>query len=161
VPWTGDFTDGLGNKISMMAYANPPNIADAKQRADGVGIARFRKKARTVTFECWPRFGSEQFAGWPLTVEMDKNDGRKPVAWLPKLVFEGAANAVVQVVEEKSGEVLYTVRSPGASFQPPVFKASETYAVKVGRDKPTQVILTMSRAHEKSAKAGVRKIQLA
>jgi hypothetical protein len=56
LPWTGDFHDGLGNKISMLAYANPPDITDERQRADGYGIARFDKKNRTVTFECWPRF---------------------------------------------------------------------------------------------------------
>ncbi|HSI63612.1 MAG TPA: metallophosphoesterase family protein [Candidatus Saccharimonadia bacterium] len=56
LPWTGDFKDGLGNLISMMAYANPPDIADEKQRADGYGIVRFQKKARKIIFECWPRF---------------------------------------------------------------------------------------------------------
>lgn len=44
LPWTGDYLDGLGNKISMMAYANPPKIKDEKQRADGYGIVRFDKK---------------------------------------------------------------------------------------------------------------------
>ena len=55
LPWTGDFKDGLGNKISMMAYANPED-SDERKRADGFGIARFNKKKREVTFECWPRF---------------------------------------------------------------------------------------------------------
>ncbi|MBT5017342.1 MAG: hypothetical protein HON04_01205, partial [Planctomicrobium sp.] len=54
--WTGDFEDGLGNKISMLAYANPENRRDETQRADGYGIARFNKVARTITFECWHRF---------------------------------------------------------------------------------------------------------
>ena len=44
LPWTGDFTDGLGNKISMLAYANPTDIADEKQRADGYGLVRFDKR---------------------------------------------------------------------------------------------------------------------
>ena len=56
LPWTGDFLDGLGNRISMMAYANPADVNDEHQRGDGYGIARFDKKARRVTFECWPRF---------------------------------------------------------------------------------------------------------
>jgi hypothetical protein len=83
LPWTGDFLDGLGNKISMMAYANPANVADEKQRGDGYGIVRFNKKLRQVTFECWPRFGDAtqgdraQFPGWPITVKMSDNDGQK------------------------------------------------------------------------------------
>ena len=27
LPWTGDYLDGLGNRISMMAYANPPDLS--------------------------------------------------------------------------------------------------------------------------------------
>jgi hypothetical protein len=141
LPWTGDFLDGLGNRISMMAYANPPQIGDEKQRADGYGLARFDKRRGTVTFECWPRFSAAdsddaaQFPGWPITVSMADNDGRKPVAWLPELAIEGAPDAAVQVVEDKTGEILYTLRTSGSAFQPPVYAAG-TYTVKVGRDKP-------------------------
>ncbi len=56
LPWTGDFRDGLGNRISMLAYANPENVQDEKKRADGYGLIRFDKQTRKITFECWPRF---------------------------------------------------------------------------------------------------------
>lgn len=78
LPWTGDFLDGLGNKMTVLAYANPPDITDEKQRADGYGLARFDKRQGTVTFECWPRFSdakkgdAEQFPGWPITVKMEE-----------------------------------------------------------------------------------------
>jgi len=42
---------------------------------------------------------------------------------------------VVQVVEEKTGEVLYTVRTQGGTFSPKVY-AEGKYTVKVGKDKP-------------------------
>ena len=141
LPWTGDFKDGLGNRISMMAYANPPDIKNEKARGDGYGIARFLKKAGKVTFECWPRFADgksgerAQFPGWPLTVEMAQNDGRKPAAWLPELVIEGAASAVVQVIADDGGEILYTLRAAGPRFQPSVFSPGK-YTIRVGRDKP-------------------------
>ena len=32
LPWTGDYLDGLGNRISMMAYANPPEIKDERNQ---------------------------------------------------------------------------------------------------------------------------------
>jgi hypothetical protein len=165
LPWTGDFADGLGNRITMLAYANPPNIADERQRADGYGIARFHKTKRTVTFECWPRFSASdagddaQFPGWPITVKMDDNDGRKPAAWLPELVIEGAPDAVVQVVDESSGEILYTVRTPGPRFQPAVF-APGRYAVKVGRDKPDGPLLAGLEAAVDPAAAGKRAVRL-
>ena len=141
LPWTGDFKDGLGNKLSMMAYANPQDVSDEKQRADGYGIARFHKKTRKITFECWPRFADAkqgdkaQFPGWPITVAMDANDGRKVAGWLPELVFEGAPNPVVQVIEEATGDILYTVRVQGGRFHPRVY-APGKYTVKIGREKP-------------------------
>jgi hypothetical protein len=165
LPWTGDFVDGLGNKISMMAYANPPAISDEKQRADGYGLVRFDKRKGTVTFECWPRFSAAesddraQFPGWPITVSMADNDGRKPAAWLPELAFDGGVDAVVQVVEEKSAEILYTWRASGATFQPPVFSPG-AYTVKVGRHKPDGVELKGVPAAADRAAAGRRTVKI-
>ena len=141
LPWTGNYLDGLGNKITMLAYANPPNIQDEKQRADGYGIARFNKETRRITFECWPRFPTtvdgrrEQFPGWPISFAMEENDGRAPVAWLPQLNFKGTPNPVVQVIEDATGDILYTIRVQGDRFRPRVYR-NGTYTVKVGRDLP-------------------------
>ena len=164
LPWTGDFHDGLGNKLSMMAYANPPDVTDEKQRADGYGIARFNKTKRSITFECWPRFSDAkqgdkaQFPGWPITVAMDANDGRKVTGWLPELVFEGAPNPVVQVVEEATGDILYTVRVQGARFHPRVYSAGK-HTVKIGRDKPDAQ--TIARLEPKpKAESGQRAVKL-
>ena len=146
LPWTGDFKDGLGNRISLMAYANPPDIEDERRRGDGYGVVRFDKKARTITFECYPRFPDPQagpdgqFPGWPITVAMRDNDGRKPAGYLPTLVFQGAADPVVQVIEDATGEILYTVRVPGDRFQPHVY-APGPHTVKAGRDKPDGPVL--------------------
>ncbi|MFN0129389.1 MAG: hypothetical protein ACKV19_22205 [Verrucomicrobiales bacterium] len=141
LPWTGDFHDGLGNKLSMLAYANPPAIAYEKQRADGYGIARFRKAKRTITFECWPRFADAkrgdkaQFPGWPITVAMETHDGRMVHARLPAVKLAGVPMPVVQVIAEATGEILYTVRSRTESFVPRVYAAGR-YTVKAGTDKP-------------------------
>ena len=73
LPWTGDYLDGLNNKISMHAYANP----ESPSEGGGFGLIRFHTSARAVTFECWPRDvfvmekGARQFTGWPVTVKMD------------------------------------------------------------------------------------------
>jgi hypothetical protein len=164
LPWTGDFLDGLGNPIRMLAYANPGNIQDEKQRADGYGLVRFHKKPQTITFECWPRFSDvgqgdkAQFPGWPITVPLAENDGRKPVAWLPELVFVGDANPVVQVTAEATGEVVSCVRVRGTKYQPPVFAAGK-YSVKVGRDRPTVGVLQATEATERT-QAGSREVRL-
>jgi len=164
LPWTGDFLDGLGNKISMLAYANPPDVSDEKQRADGYGLACFNKKTRQITFECWPRFASvkdgdqAQFPGWPITVPMDANDGRKIAGYLPQLNFEGTLNPVIQVIQESTGDILYTVRIQGSSFQPRVYAAG-TYTVKIGRDRPDVQTISALEANSKD-KAEIRKVKL-
>ena len=164
LPWTGDFKDGLGNKLSMLAYANPPDINDERQRADGYGIARFDKKTRQITFECWPRFfdakaaEKAQFPGWPITVSMEKNDGREVLGWLPELVFENGANPVVQVVEDSSGDILYTVRAQGGRFHPRVYSLGK-HAIKIGADKPDAQTLAALDPKPK-ADSGQRNVRL-
>jgi len=142
LPWTGDFLDGLGNPISMLAYANPTNIKDEKQRADGFGIVRFNKKSREVTFECWPRFSTsaaKQFDGWPITVAQEQNDGRKALGYLPTVTSKSGQLPVVQVIDQQSGETLYTVRAKSKSFQPKVFSPGP-FLLKAGLDNATQVL---------------------
>ncbi len=148
LPWTGDFRDGLGNRISMIAYANPGDTQNERQRADGYGVAKFAKAKGQVTFECWPRFADPakgdagQFPGWPQTFRLQDNDGRKPTGYLPDidLTREGAS-AVVQVIHEQTGETLYYRRLVAvSSFAPPVF-ADGTYTVKVGTDRPERIAL--------------------
>ncbi|MBL8793241.1 MAG: hypothetical protein JNM56_05000 [Planctomycetia bacterium] len=164
LPWTGDFTDGLGNRIRMLAYANPGDVRDEKQRGDGYGLARFDKKKRQVTFECWPRFADvkdgdkAQFPGWPTTVSLDDNDGRKPVAWLPELVVAGAENPVVQVIDEKTNEVVYALRITGTRYQPAVFALGK-YTVKIGRNRPDGMTLTGLEAGAKGDR-GQRAVKL-
>ena len=110
----------------MLAYANPEDIQDEKKRADGYGLIRFDKKARKITFECWPRFSKvadgdkAQFPGWPITIDQDANDGRKVHSHLPEQTLDGVPNPVVQVIAEATGEILYTVRSQTATFKPRV-----------------------------------------
>jgi hypothetical protein len=164
LPWTGDFLDGLGNHMSIKAYANPEEIQDEKKRADGYGIARFNKTKRTITFECWPRFSDvkqgdqQQFPGWPITISADANDGRKVTGWLPELKFEGVTEPVVQVIAESSGEVLYTVRVQGDRFQPRVYTTG-LHTVLVGKDRPGEVRLTGMQPKPKN-EAGSKSVRI-
>lgn len=148
LPWTGDYEDGFGNKISMLAYANPDTfISRQRERlptdnyADGYGLVRFNKATRTATMECWPRFAdatkgdSEQYPGWPLTFAMEDNDGRKAVRYLPTLTFAGVTDPVVQVIRESTGEILYTLRVDGRTYQPKVY-APGNYTIRVGTGRP-------------------------
>ncbi len=157
LPWTGDFKDGLGNKISMLAYANAEDISDERKRADGFGIVRFNKKSREVIFECWPRFcdvrdgDKAQFAGWPITVKQEANDGRKVAGYLPEYVFANGKDHVVQVINEANGEVLYTTRSHNGRIQPKVYSDGK-HTVKFGKNVPNAKALkgVMPQSKEKA-----------
>jgi hypothetical protein len=160
LPWTGDYRDGLGNRISVLAYANPEDLQDERRRGDGWGLVRFDKRAGTITFECWPRFQEgRQYPGWPVTVHGDDNDGRTPAAWLPELlVVRGAERPVVQVVAETTGEILYTFRARGSRVALPVYSGG-TFTVRVGRDRPDGIELIGMHAAAKE-QAGSTAIEL-
>lgn len=141
LPHLGDYTEGFGNKLTMYAYANPTAfpapLDNLAASASGYGLVRFDKPTRKITIECWPRgvdatkSGAAQFTGWPITVSQEDNYGRKPVAYLPALRIEGMEDSVVQVIDEATNAVVYTIRINGTSFRPKVFK-SGPYTVKVG-----------------------------
>jgi len=133
LPFAGDFHDGLGNKVTVAAYANP--TADHYQ-ATGFGLVRFRRKSREIVMECWPRFvdvtkpGATQYPGWPLTVTQADNYGRKAVAWLPT-VKANVDLPVVQVIDDATGEVAYTLRINGREWRPKTFRVGP-HTVRVG-----------------------------
>jgi hypothetical protein len=140
LPHLGDYTEGFGNKLTMFAYANPTAFPappdDPAASASGHGLVRFDKATRQITIECWPRGvdvtqpGARQFTGWPVTVAQEDHYGRAAVAWLPRLK-SNTADPVVQVVDEASGEVVYTLRIKGREFSPKVFRDG-VYTLRVG-----------------------------
>lgn len=136
LPHTGDYVDGLKNKITMLAYANP---TEENYQAAGYGLVRFNKKDRTITMECWPRFvdvtqpNAQQHPGWPVTVSQEDNYARDAVAWLPVITGEAEQQPVVQVLDEASGEVVYTLRVKELPWQPKVFsEGSYTLRIREG-----------------------------
>jgi hypothetical protein len=144
-PWVGDYYDGFGNPITMLAYANPKNRLVREEKADGYGIVRFYKSSGNTRFECWPRFSNPrdgdaaQFPGWPMTFHQSENDGRAPVAHLPQVrLAEG--DPVVELVNLDSGELIYCHRVKGGLYEAPVY-APGRYRLRTGSDRPEVVVL--------------------
>ncbi len=136
----GEFKDGFGNKITMLAVANPnpeENHDRLTTRAAGFGLVKFDKKTRQITMECWPRNTditapeAKPYPGWPRTIHQLDNYARKPVGYLPALRVTGTANPVVQVLDEATGEIVYTLRIRGTEFRPMVFQMGR-YTIRVG-----------------------------
>lgn len=146
----GDHYDGFRNKVTLYAVANPdaaPNGGDKlTTRAAGFGIVRFNKPERTITMECWPRNvditdpDAKPYPGWPLTIDQTDNYGREAVAWLPTIIVAGAMDPVVKITDEATGELVYSLRMKGPSFNPKVF-VDGTYTVElIAEGHPAQVL---------------------
>jgi hypothetical protein len=86
---------------------------------------------------------------------MRDNDGRKPTGWLPELHFPKSDSAVVQVVDESTGETLYTVRTPSNRFRPPVY-SNGPFTLKVGRDRPVEYQRKSLKPGTRDAKTTIR-----
>lgn len=136
---TGKFEDGFSNKITVHAVGNPyqTNIKPAiiHDRATGYGIVKINPSSREITMECWPRFADpatgQQFEGWPVTIGQEENYGREPFGYLPTIKITDYDNAVVQVINQETKEILYTVRIEGDEFMPKVFEDGK-YIVRYG-----------------------------
>ena len=137
---TGEFSDGFGNKVTLLAVANPSPERNGGNRlttrAAGFGVVKFDKKKREITIECWPRNEditdrkTKQYPGWPRTIKQQDNYSRAAAAYLPTLKVSGLEDPVVQVIDEANGQVVYTLRIKGTSFRPKVFKAGK-YTVRI------------------------------
>ena len=145
LPWVGDYEDGLGNKITMHAYANPQDRSIRAGRGDGYGIVHMNKSTGLIDFECWPRFAdvtkgdSEQYEGWPISFHISENDGRKPIRYMDevKLPFN---NSVIELTDDLTGELIYCYRVKGEKFSAPIFREG-SYTLRAGLNRADTVIL--------------------
>ncbi len=138
---TGRYLDAFGNRITVLAYANPDpsrrRYDKWRAQAAGYGIVRFNKRTREITMECWPRGCEvtdpecEQYPGWPITIHQEDNYARTPTAYLPTLRITGQEDAVIQVIAEETGEIVYTLRINGNTYEPRVFNEG-LHTIRVG-----------------------------
>ena len=139
--YTGDFKDGFGNKFTVKAISNPlftgKKPAKLYDRAAGYGIVKFDKSTRDISLNCWPRGSksakgdSEQYPGWPITINQLDNFTGTFKYQLPTIKITGMKNAVLQVIDEQTQEIVYTIRINGNSFTPMV-PSKGSYQFNVG-----------------------------
>ncbi len=128
----GEHLDGFGNKITVMAVANPTKVDFGRkqiyERAPGYNMIRFDKVKREIEIVAWPRWvnptdmGAKPFDGWPITISQLDNGYPKDGPALPALTDLPIDNAAIQLVDEESDEIVYTLRIRGKDFTPRVFK---------------------------------------
>ncbi len=152
----GRFVDGFGNKMTVLAVANPypsglepPFLYD---RAAGYGIVKLNRETREIEYANWPRQvdpkqpEAKPYEGWPVKFKQMDNYAKQPAAYLPALEISGRPDPVVQVIDEESQEVIYTLRIRGNSFRPPVFKKG-LFTIVVGEGESRK---TLSKVEAKS-----------
>ena len=123
---TGEYLDRFGNKITVHAVFNPmrmeANPNTLMDRSPGFGIVEFDRATRKITLAVWPRRtdprapGAKPVSGWPITIHQLDN-GWSGASWLlPTVKADGLRDFCVQVIQESTKEILYTVRVQGDSF---------------------------------------------
>ncbi len=171
LPMRGDYRDGFGNKITMLAYVNPDAERVHAQTedgelwgpaAEGYGLVHFDKHERTMRYEVWPRMvdarapGAEPYEGWPVERTQQDQYGREARAWLPTIVVEGMQHPVVQVIEEATGDVVYTLRIRGTRFTPKVFKPGYYKVVVSGQPGPSAEVVDLEATRQQKGEVKVR-----
>lgn len=148
--YTGDFLDGFGNRMTMLAAANPPDAGRAgdgdklNTRAAGYGVVRFNKAERTTTFECWPRNvdltdpQSKMYPGWPITIDQADNFPQKESPLLPTLKL-AKPGRVVSVYDQATSELVSSLRVKDASYQPGVPREG-VYRIEIGEGDNRQTL---------------------
>jgi len=136
--YTGEYRDGFGNRMTVHAVSNPEangiEPTALNHRAPGYGIIKFRRADRTIELANWPRWvdasasDAKPYPGWPITIEQTDNGMSAAPIELPEFTSENE-NPVIQVVNEDTGEVVYTLRIAGKTFTPRVWKRGK-YAVR-------------------------------
>jgi len=155
LPFTGRYYDGFRNKVTMRAYANPTK---ENYNAAGYGIVRFNKTKRNITMECWPRHSdvasgeAKQFPGWPITIDQRDNYARPAYSHLPTRKLTAPGETTITVIDEGTGEVVYTLRPHGAEFSPPVFRDA-LYTVKETANGETREFKNLKPEPTSEAKA--------
>jgi alkaline phosphatase D len=124
---TGDYQDAFGNRMSVLAIANP-----AKHEGSGLDGLRFRvtgytivtcdRETRNVIVAAWPRWidpsatNAKPYAGWPITFNQLDNGWWEAKWELAPISTNGFSDPVVQVRDATNGEIVYTLRIRGTSF---------------------------------------------
>lgn len=125
--YTGDYTDGFGNKMTVLAVSNPHKWgrepAALHDRAPGYGIVRFDRVTRTIRVECWPRWADPgegdggQYPGWPVTIRQADEFAPPGAVPLARVRVEGLpGEPVFQLYDQATDELVYAIRWPEPVF---------------------------------------------
>jgi len=153
-PYLGRYTSDFGHPQTLIAVGNPiqwggnvfGDVAQLYRKSSGFGMTRFNKRSREITIQAYridadfSQPQPEQYADWPVTLRQTDNYGRAPLGFLPVVEDACYTNAVLEVADEATGELVYALRFEGRRFRPHVFSNS-TYSVRYGYPETTNWVV--------------------
>lgn len=169
-PNTGEYTDAFGNKNYVYAVGNPGKITidnssrynHAQIRSSGFGFVTFNTTERTINIDAF-RFNADvinpnpvrdEFPGWPLKISQFDNLGMGANNVLPEISVN-IPNQIIQVINEKNGELINIYRIKGNKVQPKLFEKG-TFMIKVGEGNNVKEIRGLTtKVGENSQKLAV------
>lgn len=153
-PNTGKYIDAFGNKNYVYAVGNPGKITvdresrynNAQIRASGFGFVTFDQVERTINIDSWRFYANvenpnpvrDQFPGWPKQISQFDNLGLGAENVLPEISVN-QPNHVMQIRNEKTGELAQIYRIKGNTVQPKLYE-SGTFTIIIGENKNKETI---------------------
>ncbi|HBO45333.1 MAG TPA: hypothetical protein DD670_15670, partial [Planctomycetaceae bacterium] len=146
-PNTGKYRDGFGNRIDVLAVANPPltrsprnRIEMGRQKSSGFGVVRVDKARGTFTVEAWPvdvpptrlEEAELQYPGWPAAIRIEQCVGIDNPT-VPTVELRNWNNRLLPVVRvlDAAGQIVTMIRMTGERMAPRVFDRDGDYTVEV------------------------------
>jgi len=65
-----------------------------------------------------------------VSIKQEENYGRESKFYLPEIKIHGLKNPVIQIINEKTNELIYSLRLNKTIFKPKVFDGNITYTIK-------------------------------
>jgi len=125
--------DDQDSKDSSSGSDNNSDNKALQSVASGVGYVVVNSAERSLVYNRRQAFPHQDrsCAGWPISCKQSAAYDCGHVGYLPPVEIMGRPNAVIQVVDENSGRLVYSVRSGGTVLLPRIFRIGH-YTLVVG-----------------------------
>ena len=120
--YTGDFVDGFGNHMTVLAASNPRKTGEVPvalhDRVPGYGVVTFDPSSRQISMVAWPRWATpdhpnrKPYEGWPINFSQFDNNGSSWVYKLPPISTVNAIRPSLQVTDIQTNDLIASLRLP-------------------------------------------------
>jgi alkaline phosphatase D len=135
------YTDGFGNKISMITYSNPAKnnaLPLWMNYAPGFAFVTCDKIKQSYKMDCWGFSDTlKQYPGWPVITKPSDNIYSSSPYSTVKIKVKGVKLPLVSVIDFESGKILYSLRCNNQRLKVPypgTFKVRVQFNDSISRE---------------------------